>query len=286
MKKILALILALLFLVGCATTTTTDTTKTTEDTKTTESTTTETTKLKVGLTGSDSKVWKHVAEVVKEKGIELELVYFDSYPLPNAALNAGEIDLNAFQHYAYLNKEIEENGYSITPIADTVIAPLGIYSKELKDITTIADGSSIAIPDDPTNGGRALKLLEAAGLIKVNPEAGILPTIKDITENPKNLQIQELAATNIPPVLDELPAAVINSGVAVTAGLTPSKDAIVLEDYDLNAAEKSPYINVIAVKTERKDEEVFKTIIEAYQTDEVKKIIEEDSQGSSIPVWK
>lgn len=238
--------------------------------------------VKVGLTGTDSKVWNYIKEEAAKENINIELVFFDAYNLPNAALNDGELDLNAFQHHFYLDKEVEELGYEIEAIADTVVAPLGIYSKQITDMAEVSDGATVVIPDDATNGGRALILLQQAGLIKVDPNAGKLPTIKDILENPKNLKITELAATNIPPALDEVQIAVINSGVAVTAGYVPSKDAIVLEDYENTG---NSYVNVIAARTADKDRPEFQKIIEIYHTDATKKVIEEDTQGSSIPVW-
>lgn len=237
--------------------------------------------VRVGLTGSDSKVWNHVKAEAAKENINIKLVFFDSYPLPNAALDSGEVELNAFQHYSYLNKEIEQHGYKLSVIGETVFAPLGIYSKQLKSIEELKDGATIVIPDDVTNGGRALKLLEANGLITVDPAAGATPAIKDI-KNPRNFKILELAATNIPASLEEVPLAVINSGVARDAGFTPSQDAIILEKAEPG---KNPYINIIVVRTEDKDNEVYKRIIKIYQTDATKAIIEEDSKGSSIPVW-
>ncbi len=238
-------------------------------------------KVRVGLTGSDSKVWNHVKEEAAKENINIELVFFDSYPLPNAALDAGEIEMNAFQHYIYLNTEIEQHGYDISVIGETVFAPLGLYSKKISSIDELKDGDTIVIPDDVTNGGRSLLLLEANGLISIDPAAGLTPTLKDI-ENPRNFSIIELAATNIPASLEEVPLAAINSGVARDAGFIPAQDSIVLEE---SKPGENPYINIIAVRTEDKDNEVYKRIVELYQTDATKKVIEEDSKGSSIPVW-
>lgn len=242
----------------------------------------ETTKVRVGLTGSDSKVWNHVKEEATKENIDIELVFFDSYPLPNAALDAGEIEMNSFQHYIYLNKEIEQLGYDLTVIGETSIAPLGLYSKQLTSVDEIEDGATIVIPDDLTNGGRSLLLLQANGLITVDPAAGLTPTLKDI-ENPRGFNILELSAANIPASLDEVPLAAINSGVARDAGFLPSKDALVLENP--TGEDIGQYVNVIVVRTEDKDNEVYKRIVELYQTDETKAVIEEDSKGSSIPVW-
>lgn len=237
--------------------------------------------VKVGIVGTDSVVWKHVAEKAAKEDIEIELVFFDSYPLPNAALDAGEIDLNAFQHYIYLDTEVEQFGYEIEAIGETNFAPLGIYSNELTKVSDIQDGEKIVIPDDVTNGGRALLLLQDAGLITVNEEAGLTPTIKDI-ENPRGFDIVELAAANIPASLEEAPLAIINSGIARDAGLVPTEDALVLEEV---VAGENPYVNVIAAQSERADDEVLKRIVELYQTDDTKEIIIEDSKGASIPVF-
>lgn len=238
-------------------------------------------KVRVGLTGSDSKVWNHVKEEAAKENIDIELVFFDSYPLPNAALAAGEIEMNAFQHYIYLNTEIEQHGYDISVIGETVFAPLGLYSKKINSIDELKDGDTIVIPDDVTNGGRSLLLLESQGLISVDPAAGKTPSLKDI-ENPRNFNILELSATNIPASLEEVPLAAINSGVARDAGFIPTQDSIVLEEA---VPGDNPYINIIAVRTEDKDNAIYKRIVELYQTDTTKKIIEEDSKGSSIPVW-
>ncbi len=237
--------------------------------------------VRIGLTGSDSKVWNHVKEEATKENIDIELVFFDSYPIPNAALNSGEIELNAFQHYIYLNTEKEQHGYELSVIGETVYAPLGLYSKKMESLEELKDGAKIVIPDDVTNGGRALLLLQDKGLITIASDAGNTPTIKDI-ENPRDFEIIELSATNIPATLEEVPLAVINSGVATDAGLTPSQDAIVLEEVESG---ENSYINVIVARTEDKDNKVYKRIVELYQTEATKAVIEEDSKGSLIPVW-
>lgn len=276
MKKILvALLLALsLTLVGCSTNNEPASQGETPNSN-------EPTLVRVGLTGSDSKTWNHIKEEAAKENINVELVFFDSFPLPNAALDAGEIELNAFQHYIYLNTEIEQLGYDLSVIGETTLAPLGLYSKQLTSIDEIEDGAKIVIPDDLTNGGRSLLLLQANGLITVDPAAGNTPSLKDI-ENPRGFEIIELGATNIPASLEEVPLAAINVGVARDAGFIPTQDALVLED---TSTGDNPYINVIVARTEDKDNEVYNRIVELYQTDEVKAIIAEDTKGSSIPVW-
>lgn len=285
MKKIILTLILSLLLAGCASGNTPEQTggtpSSSNNTTGNEDTSSKPVKVRVGLTGSDSKVWNHVKEEAAKENIDIELVFFDSYPLPNAALDSKEIEMNAFQHYIYLNTEIEQHGYEISVIGETVFAPLGLYSKKINSIDELKDGDTIVIPDDVTNGGRSLLLLESEGLISIESDAGKTPTLKDI-ENPRNFNILELAATNIPASLEEVPLAAINSGVARDAGFIPTQDSIVLEE---SKPGENPYINVIAVHTDDKDNEIYKRIVEIYQTDVTKNIIEEDSKGSSIPVW-
>ena len=159
----------------------------------------EKTVIKLGVVGENNEQWQPVIEKLAEENIDLELVKFADYPLPNRALNDGEIDLNSFQHIAYFEDDCKNNGYDLSIIGETIIAPLGLYSNKIKDVSEIKDGDIIAIPNDATNGGRALKLLESAGLIKIDPAAGYTPTKKDITENPLNLDIKEVEAANTKP---------------------------------------------------------------------------------------
>lgn len=263
LKNLLILIVLLLVFTGCA--------------KKAEAVT-----VKIGIIG-DSKAWTYVKEQAAKENITIELIKFTDYPQPNAALNAGEIDLNAFQHVIYLNKEIASQGYKLTPIGKTVIAPLGLYSKKIKKISEVKEGDIVAIPDDVTNGGRSLLLLQSQGLITVNPGAGFTPTLKDITANPKKLVIKEVIATNIPALLPDVAFAAINSGVAKDAKLIPSQDAFVLEQVSLTS--DNPYINIIVARTADKDNKTYLRIVKLFQTDEVKKIIAEDYKGSQIPVW-
>lgn len=237
--------------------------------------------IKLGMIGSDSKTWSYIAEELKKDGITLEIVAFSDYVQVNAALDQNEIDLNAFQHQAYLDKENEELGYDIVAIGKTVIAPMGIYSDSLTDVKDVKENDKIAIPNDVTNGGRALQLLEVAGLIKLNDKA--VPSLKDIVDNPLNLEIIEMSAANIPAALKDVAVATINSGIAVDAGFQPAQDSIVFEDVDLES--DNPYINIIATNSKDKDREVFSKILDLYYSDTVKDIINKESKGASIPVW-
>ena len=229
-------------------------------------------KVKLGLVGDDTRVWDNVKERLAKEGIELEYVKFTEYSQPNAALADGSIDLNAFQHQIFLDSYLQEHkDQELVSIGNTVNAPLGVYSKKIKDIKDLKEGDTVAIPSDPTNGGRALRLLQTAGLIKVDEAKGYKPTVSDIKENKLNLKIQELDAS------------IINSGVAVDAGYTPSKDAIYLEPVDKSS---KPYVNIIVARKKDAENATYKKIVEAYQTEDTKKVIEEVSKGSLLPAWE
>ena len=239
--------------------------------------------IKLGVVGENNEQWEPVIAKLAEEGINLVLVKFADYSLPNQALADGEIELNAFQHYAYLNNEIKDKGLQLTVIGETIIAPLGLYSDKVKSISEITEAATIAIPSDATNGGRALKLLESAGLIKVDPEAGYVPTVSDITDNPLKIEFYEVEAANTPSLLADVTAAIINGGHAVDNGLYPQKDSIYLEEVSENS--DNPYINIIVARTDEIDNENYKKLVEAYRSEEVAKVIEEVYKGGYIPTW-
>lgn len=267
MKKLILILFISILLVGCGSPSNEDK---------------DTSVVRVGIVGSDSKTWTHIKEEAAKEGIDVQLIFFDSYPLPNRALDNSELELNAFQHHIYFDQEVEELGYDLSVLAETVYAPLGLYSKKISSLDEVKDGDTIVIPDDATNGGRALLLLEKHGFIKLKDDVGQLPTKNDIETYLVDVEILELAANNTPSSLNEVALAAINSGIATDAGLVPPEDAIVLEEAEPG---NNPYINIIAVRTEDKDNPIYKRIVELYHTDAVKKIIEEDSKGASIPVW-
>lgn len=249
----------------------------------------ETTVVKVGVVGEYNAQWDTINELLADDGIQVELVKFTDYAAPNRALNDGEIDLNAFQHKAFLANDIQQKGYDIVDIGDTIIAPLGIYNNKdkISSIEDIKDGDVIAIPSDLTNGGRALKLLEAAGLIECDPAKGVVPTKADITKYNKQIEIMEAESATLANILPDCAAAVINGGNAFTAGLSPVTDTIFVEDVnpETNAAVPD-LVNVIVARTEDKDNEVYKKIVEAYQTPEVQKTIEDEYQGAFVCAWE
>lgn len=191
--------------------------------------------------------------------------------------------MNNFQHYAFFNNEVETKGYKLTAIADTCLAAMNIYSDNITNVDEVKENDKIAIPNDPSNGGRALKVLEAAGLIKLRDKNIANPVLNDISENKLNLDIIEVDAGSIYSLLPDVACAVINCNFALNFGLNPDKDSI-YKDNPTNYADKN-YINLIAVREEDKDNEIYKKIVNAYQSDEVKEIYSNDFKGAYIAVW-
>lgn len=238
-------------------------------------------RLKVGvMSGSEEEILEVVKEVAAKDGLELEVIAFSDYVLPNEALESGDLDANAFQHVPYLDNQIATRGYDIVPVGNTIVTPIGAYSKTLKTLDALAAGGRVGIPNDPTNGGRALLLLQAEGLITLADGVGLNPTILDITENPRELKIVELDAAQLSRALDDVDAAVINTNFALEAGLDPQTDAIAQE-----ARENNPYANVIAVRSESKDDPTIRKFVEAYESPEVAAFLEARFKGAILPAW-
>ena len=242
--------------------------------------------IKIGVCGEKNEVLEDIAKrFEKDTGKKIEIVPFSDYNQPNEALKAGDIDLNAFQHKKFLEDYNKSHKTDIVAVGDTLLAPMGIYSDKIKDVKEIKDGDKIAIPNDPTNGARALFLLQSAGLLELEGKEGDAITLDNIKKNPKNLEIIELDASQTARNLTEVAASVINSGVAVDAGFVPTEDAIYLEDKDDPA--KAIYVNIIAARKEDKDSKTVENFIKNYyQTDETKKLVEKETKGSEIPAWK
>lgn len=239
--------------------------------------------IKLGITGEDHKIWDALKDDLKKDNIELKIVSFSDYVRPNEALNDGDIDANSFQTVAYFNKFKQDHKLNIVSIGNTVLAPMGVYSNSIKKIKDLKKRSKIAIPNDPTNSGRALILLQDAGVIKLKDGVGLLPTVKDITENSKNVQIVQLVATQIPRSLKDVDAAVINSGVAVDAGFSPLKDSIYIES--TKKASVKNYFNIIAVRSKDKNNKALKKLVEVYQTEKVKKLLKDLYKGAQVPAF-
>ncbi|MBU2702625.1 D-methionine transport system substrate-binding protein [Sporomusaceae bacterium BoRhaA] len=236
--------------------------------------------IKVGVTaGPHAEIMDEVKKLAEKQGLKIEVVEFNDYIQPNVALNQGDIDLNSFQHEPYLKNIVKDRGFDIVSIGKGVIFPMGIYSKKVKDLNQVADGGTIAIPNDPTNGGRALLLLQQKGLLKLKEGAGLTASADDIAENPKHLNIKELDAAQIPRSLDDIDAAAINTNYALTAGLNPVKDSIALESGE------SPYANIIAARGQDKDNPAYLKLVEIYHSDQIKAFIQEHFKGSVIAGW-
>ncbi len=248
----------------------------------------EHTVVKVGVVGAYNAQWDTVNELLKKDDIEVKLVKYSDYATPNRALNDGDIDLNAFQHKAFLKNDIERNGYKIEAIGDTLITPLCVFNNKdkIKSMDDIKDGDIIAIPSDLTNGGRALKVLEAAGLIKVNPDKGYTPTKADITEYVKKIKIREAESGILARILPDVSAALINGGNAFTAHLDPSADSIYQENIDPKVNTTAlQLVNVIAARSEDKDNPVYKKVVDAYHTDAVADTLLKEYKGAFLPAW-
>ncbi|EOJ9611793.1 MetQ/NlpA family lipoprotein [Serratia marcescens] len=239
--------------------------------------------IKVGvIVGAEQQVAEVAQKVAKEKyGLDVELVTFNDYVLPNEALSKGDIDLNAFQHKPYLDQQIKDRGYKLVPVGSTFVYPIAGYSKKIKSLDELKEGSQIALPNDPTNLGRSLLLLQKVGLIKLKDGVGLLPTVLDVTENPKNLKLVELEAPQLPRSLDDqqIALAVINTTYASQIGLTPAKDGLFVEDKD------SPYVNLLVAREDNKDAENVKKFVQAYQSDEVDAAANKIFNGGAVKGW-
>ena len=220
-----------------------------------------------------------VAPTLKNQGIEVKVVEFSDYVQPNLSLADKELDANFFQHKPYLDEFAESRGLKLKSLVAVHIEPMGVYSKSVKKVEDLAEGAKIAIPNDPTNGGRALKVLETAGLIKLKADAGILATPNDIVENPKKLSFLEIEAAQLPRALDDVAAAVINSNFALGANLNPTKDAIAIESKD------SPYANIVAIRAGESNREDLQKLKAVLTSPEVKKFLEDKFQGSVVPAF-
>ncbi len=236
--------------------------------------------IKVGVTGGPhEQLMEVVKSVAAKNGLTIKIVEFSDYVQPNAALASGDLDANSYQHGPYLDAQVKDRGYKLIKIADTITFPMGIYSKKLKSLADLKPGARIAVPNDPTNGGRALLLLQKQGLIKLRADAGLKATPLDIVENPKKLKIVELDAAQIPRSLDDVDAAAINTNFAMEAGLKPKQDAIAIEDA------KGPYVNVLAIREADRNKPWVAKLVAAYHSPEVKQFVESKFGGAVITSW-
>ena len=265
MKKLLVIALALVLALGCT------------------SALAESVKIRVGATPAPhAEIFEVVKPILAEQGIELEIVEFNDYIIPNTAVESGELDANYFQHVLYLNDFNEQNGTHLVIVDKIHYEPFGIYAGKTASLEELADGAKIAVPNDGTNEARALLLLEAQGLIKLREDAGFTATKLDIEENPKNLDIVEMEAAQLPRVLPDVDFAVINGNYAIQGGLKVA-DALASESVESESAQT--YANVLVVKEGNENNPAILALVDALKTEEVRKFIEDTYEGAVVPMF-
>ena len=280
MKKILVLITSLLLVVFAAAGCGSDT-KQASSASSSASSSSSSKVLKVGATAvPHAEILEIVKPLLAKEGIDLQIIEFSDYVQPNLALNDKELDANFFQHEPYLKNFVKEHPeVKLVNAAGIHIEPMGIYSHKIKKLDELKDGASIAIPNDPTNGGRALMLLAKAGLLKLKDGVSVEATVQDIVDNPKHLKFQEVEAAQVPRTLDDVDAAVINTNFAMQVNLVPTKDALFMED------STSPYVNIIAVRAGDENRPEIQALLKAVKSKEVKDFINEKYKGAVVPAF-
>ena len=228
-----------------------------------------------------AEILEEAKKILKDKGWDLQIQVFDDYVQPNNVVESGDFDANYFQHIPYLEQFNKEKGTHLVNVGGIHYEPFGIYPGTKKKLDELAEGDTIAVPNDTTNEARALLLLEANGIIKLKDGAGLTATVKDIAENPKNVKIQELEAAQVPRVKDEVAFVVLNGNYALQAGFSVSKDSIAYEKSDSEAAKT--YVNVIAVKKGNENKPGIKALVEVLKSDEIKKFINDKYDGAVVP---
>lgn len=236
--------------------------------------------LKVGATPvPHAEILNFVKDKLAAEGVNLEVVEFTDYVQPNVQVYEKQLDANFFQHIPYLEQFNADNGYDLVKVSGVHIEPIGAYSQKLKNVNELKEGAQVAIPNDGTNGGRALALLEKNNLIKLKEGKGINGTVNDIVENPKKLKIVEVEAASLPRVLPDVDLAVINTNYALEAGLVPTEDALFIED------KESPYVNILVARPDNQNAEAVQKLAAALNTPEVKQFIKEKYAGAVVPAF-
>ena len=237
--------------------------------------------LKVGtISGPDTQLMEIAKQVAKDKyGLNIKIIEFSDYMQPNVALSDGSVDANMFQHQPFLDKQIKDHHYKLVSIGKTFVFPMGVYSQKIKNINQLADKALVAIPNDPSNEMRALLLLQKGGLIQLKPDAGLNATPEDIQSNPKKLRFKELDAAQLSRSLADVDIAVINTNYAIPSGLSPTKDAILVEGSD------SPYANIIVIREDETDDPRMKQLVAAIQSAEVMNAAKKIFHDQAIAAW-
>ncbi|MCP1306814.1 MetQ/NlpA family ABC transporter substrate-binding protein [Paenibacillus tyrfis] len=237
--------------------------------------------LKVGATAAPhAEILNSVKAKLKEQGVNLEVKEFTDYVQPNVQVFEKQLDANFFQHTPYLEQFNKDKNMNLVTVTGVHIEPFGGYSQKIKKIDELKDGATVAIPSDPSNGGRALALLEKNNLIKLKEGVGVKGTVRDVVENKKNLKFKELEAAMLPRTLGEVDLALINTNYALEAKLVPTKDALFIESND------SPYVNILVSRPDNKDSEAMQKLAKALTSEDVKKFIEEKYKGAVVPAFK
>ncbi|MDO5640802.1 MAG: MetQ/NlpA family ABC transporter substrate-binding protein [Paracoccus sp. (in: a-proteobacteria)] len=236
--------------------------------------------IKIGVSpGEHAEIMEEVARIAASGGLNISVVEFSDYVIPNVALNDGDLDANSFQHRPYLENQIKDRGFDLVEIGTTITTPMGIYSDKIDSLDALPDGGRVAIPNDPTNGGRALLVLQDLGVITLADGTGLVPSVLDVTDNPKGLRFTELDAAQLPRALPDTDIAIINTNYALASGLDPKNDAIAMEKAD------SPYVNIIVARAGDEDAAWVAPLLEAYHSPEVKAFIDEKYQGAVLTSW-
>jgi D-methionine transport system substrate-binding protein len=236
--------------------------------------------IRVGVTpGPHAEILDVVRKVASERGLDIKVVEFTDYVIPNQALALKDLEANSFQHEPYLKNQISKTNWKIVKVANTVASLQGVYSLKYKTLAELPQGARVAIANDPSNGARGLMILAAHGLIKLKDASNISATVADITDNPKKLRFVELDAAQLPRSLQDVDLVSINNNYAVQAGLNPTKDAMAREDAD------NPWVNILAVRGEDKDKPWVKQLVEAYHSDPVKQFLDARFKGTYIATW-
>lgn len=226
-----------------------------------------------------SDILQVVEPMLAKEGVKLKVIEFSDYVKPNLSLADKELDANFFQHLPYLEQFCRDRGLKLTTLTAVHIEPMGVYSRKIKAIGDTPDAATVAIPNDPTNGGRALKVLENAGLIKIDPKAGVLATVVDVVDNPKKLKFIEMEAAQLPRAIDDVDLAVINSNFALGANLNPTRDAIAVE------AKDSPYANIVAVRAGDEERPALVKLKKALTSPQVKQYLQDKYKGAIVPAF-
>jgi D-methionine transport system substrate-binding protein len=236
--------------------------------------------IKVGVSpGEHAEIMEEVAKIAEPMGLNIDVVEFSDYVVPNQALADGDIEANSFQHEPYLDNQVNDRGFALVPVATTITTPMGVYSESITDMEAFPEGGSMGIPNDPTNGGRALLVLQSLGLITLAEGTGLVPTVLDIVENPKDIRFRELDAAQLPRSLADLDAALINTNYAIASGLNPKEDSIAMESAD------NPYVNIIVVREGDEEQPWVQPLIDAYHSPEIKAFIDEKYNGTVLTSW-